>query len=449
MVVPQGLFDHITNKLIPINRLPASRHKLLLDNIIIETHPVGSCLFQQGDTDDNVYYLLSGQINMMATDQSSFIIDPDVEHSLYPIGQMQPRQYSANIIKQAQILKVSKSLFDSLLQTDEPEPSFPVESEDPDAGSDWMTNLLRSGIFTNIPPQNIQQIFELFEEVTVNKGDKIINQGDAGDYYYIIKNGKFEVTRLLEKHNKSFRLATLHEGDTFGEESLLGGMPRNASVTAVTDGTLMRLNEEAFLDLIIDPAITGIDFDEAMHQVNNGAIWLDVRNSEKHKNNGIDGSQNLPLDTLRIQMNKLNIESNYIVYCDNGSRSLIAAYLLTKQGYCVSYLQGGIKNQHEDAGHEYNVAEQEVPEYLDHQGRAEKMIQDLLHQPDNDQSSGVLKTLITSLVRQLEQALKEKVEAEVARNIAEQKLEAYTRGQIVNLVQGGGVKQSQAMNLDT
>ena len=205
MEVPQGLFEHITGKLIPINRLSASRHKLLLENIIIETHPVGSCLFEQGDTDDNVYYLLTGKINMMATDHSSFIIDPNVEHSLYPIGQMQPRQYSANIIQQAQILKISKSLFDSLVESDAPEQGFPQESVDADNSSDWMSNLLQSGIFTNIPPQNIQKIFELFEEMKVQRGDRIIRQGDDGDFYYIIKDGKFEVTRVLEKQKKSFR----------------------------------------------------------------------------------------------------------------------------------------------------------------------------------------------------------------------------------------------------
>ena len=451
MEVPQGLFDHITTKLIPINRLPASRHKLLLKKIIIETYPVGSCLFEQGDTDDNVYYLLTGKINMMATDQSSFIIDPDVEHSLYPIGQMQPRQYSAHIIHKAQILKFSKSLFDSLVESDKPEPHFPLEGDVSETGSDWMTNLLASGIFANIPPQNIQQIFELFEEQTVHKDDRIINQGGAGDYYYIIKDGKFEVTRLLEKQKKSFRLATLHEGDSFGEESLLGSMPRNASVTAVTDGTLMRLDKESFLNLIIDPAIKGISYDEAMQQVNEGSIWVDVRNAEKHEKNGLEDSLNFPLDTLRIQMNKLNIDSNYIVYCDNGARSLIAAYLLMKQGYSVSYLQGGIiEHLPQNVTQEYNLKEQDdEPDYIDHQGKTEKMLQDLLHLPGNEQSTGVLKTVITSLVQQLERALKDKVEAEVARNLAEQKLEAFMNGQIVNLVPGGTGKHGSPINLDT
>lgn len=451
MEVPQGLFEHITTKLIPINRLPASRHKLLLKNIIIETYPVGSCLFEQGDTDDNVYYLLTGKINMMATDQSSFIIDPNVEHALYPIGQMQPRQYSAHIINTAQILKFSKTLFDSLVESDKPEPHSTLEVEDTDSGFDWMTNLLKSGIFTNIPPQNMQRIFELFEEKKFHKGDRVIKQGDKGDYYYIIKNGKFEVTRLLQKQNKSFRLATLHEGESFGEESLLGNMPRNASVTAVTDGTVMCLDKESFLNLIIEPAIKGIDYDEAVQRVNEGAIWVDVRNSEKHQKNGFEGSRNFPLDTLRIQMNKLNTESSYIVYCDNGSRSLIAAYLLLKQGYSVCHLQGGIiRHQPQHARYGYSVREEDVvPEYTDHQGGTEKMLQDLLRTPDSEQSYGALKTVITSLVRQLEQALKEKVEAEVARNLAEQKLEAFRQGHIVNLVKGGAGNQSPTATLDT
>ena len=188
-----------------------------------------------------------------------------------------------------------------------------------------------------------------------------------------------------------------------------------------------------------------------MQLVNDGAIWVDVRSMEKHKKNGFGDSQNFPLDTLRIQMNKLNIESNYIVYCDNGARSLIAAYLLMKQGYSVSYLQGGLVNyKPQNTMHAYDVREQEAaPDYTSHHGNTEKMLLDLFHQPDNEQSSGALKTIITSLIQQLEQALKDKVEAEVARSLAEQKLEAFMRGQVVNLVQCGSGKQPPALNLDT
>lgn len=463
MEIPQGLFNHITTRLIPINELSPNKQKLLLDNIVIETHPVGSYLFEQGDTDDNVYYLLSGKLNMMATDQSSFIIDPQVEHARYPIGQMQPRLYSAHIIKAAQILKIRKSLFDSLMESDKHEQ--PVHIDDgQDDGCDWMTNLLNSSLFTSIPPQNIQKIFELFEEITVQKNEKIISQGEQGNYFYIVKEGKFEVTRLLEKQNKLFKLATLNEGESFGEESLLGDMPRNASVTAITGGTLMRLTKDSFLSLIRDPAIRAIDYEEAIRQSGDGTIWLDVRDPDKHKRNSFVDSLNYPLDTLRIQMNKLNRDLHYIVYCDNGSRSAIAAYLLLKNGYTVSNLEGGInKYQNQTVMDGLNIHELDnTPAYAERMrskdgqqandnamDKTEIMIQNLLSQQSNsDHMSKVMKTVLMSVVKQLEQALKDKVEAEIARNIAEQKLQAFMQGQIVNLVPGGKGKLSTVMSCD-
>ncbi|MBF8269848.1 MAG: uncharacterized protein HW386_1557, partial [Gammaproteobacteria bacterium] len=420
MEVPQGLSDYITTKLIPINRLSKESHKLLLDNIIIETHPVDSYLFQQGDKDDNVYYLLEGKINMMATDESSFSIDVNVEQAFYPIGQMQPRQYSAHIISETKTLRISKSLFDTLFESDKSTPPIPADSEDSEC--DWMTHLLESRIFANIPPQNIQKIFALFEEISVIKNEKVVNQGDDGDYFYIIKNGKFDVTRRLEKQKKVFRLAILQEGETFGEESLLGNMPRNASVIAKTDGTLMRITKESFLSLIRDPAIKCVDYEEAIQLIDNGSVWLDVRGQNEFAKNGLAGGVNVPLNTLRIQINNLDKEIRYIVYCDNGSRSAIAAYLLVSKGYLVSHLKGGISRYQQQLRREL-IGVAEPANQLEYSTQpmlsganlvdparhkkalngVEAMVQTILsHHSEKNELSIAISTVLSSVYRQLE-----------------------------------------------
>jgi len=90
----------------------------------------------------------------------------------------------------------------------------------------------------------------------------------------------------------------------------------------------MRITKEAFLSLIRDPAINTVNYEQALQLINDGAIWIDVRFPEEHKRSAVTGSLNFPLAMIRVQMKKLNPESNYVVYCDNGTRSAIAAYLL-------------------------------------------------------------------------------------------------------------------------
>ena len=447
MDIPQELSDYITSKLIPINELSDDGQRVLLDNVAIENYPAGTCIFEQGDIDDNVYYLLAGKINMMATDESSFTINADVDQCVYPIGQMQPRQYSAYSINTAQVLKISKTLFNSLIESDKAVQSLQIDTADSEAGRDWMTYLLESRIFANIPPQNIKKIFELFEEVSFKQGERIIKQGDQGDYFYIVKSGRFEVTRRVEKQNKTFKLATLHEGETFGEESLLGDVPRNASITAKTDGVLMRITKDAFLTLIRDPAIKSLNYDTAMQLNKNGCLLLDVRSHDEYGRNALEGSLNFPLDTLRIQMHKLDMESEYIVYCDTGSRSAIAAYLLLGKGYTVSHLQGGIMQYLQQV----NMREQKIAKPVTQSATGDQSVRSgggdtaparqhrelqgttaiieslLSRQCDNDQLSNALRTVLVTVFKQLDQALKGKTEAEIARNIAERKLAALQK----------------------
>ena len=65
------------------------------------------------------------------------------------------------------------------------------------------------------------------------RGEKVIQQGAAGDSMFILLRGEADV--LLVAGNQSTRVATLHDGDYCGEMSLLTGEPRSATVVARTD----------------------------------------------------------------------------------------------------------------------------------------------------------------------------------------------------------------------
>jgi putative ABC transport system ATP-binding protein len=75
-------------------------------------------------------------------------------------------------------------------------------------------------------------------------GDVIVRQGDPGDKFYLIRQG--EVAVVAEEDGEKRMLAQLTDGDFFGEQALLTGEPRNATVTATKTTLLYSLGKDDF-----------------------------------------------------------------------------------------------------------------------------------------------------------------------------------------------------------
>jgi rhodanese-related sulfurtransferase len=150
------------------------------------------------------------------------------------------------------------------------------------------------------------------------------------------------VTRQTSGSSKSVVLAELTMGDGFGEEALVSRNPRNATVTMVTDGHLMRLSGKDFSELLEQPVLRWVSPKEAAQAVKEGVGLLDVRTEQEHTNSKIRGSINIPLQQLRERARELKPNSRYICYCDTGERSSAAVFLLRERGYDASVLRGGL-----------------------------------------------------------------------------------------------------------
>ena len=130
---------------------------------------------------------------------------------------------------------------------------YEVSIIDEPTSGDWMSLLLQSPVFQQIPPANLQRVMMRMEEIQVSAGDVIISQGDDGDYFYLISKGECSVTRTPEAGHAPVELAKLRVGKGFGEEALISDKPRSSSVTMLTDGILVRLNKQDFIDLVKQP----------------------------------------------------------------------------------------------------------------------------------------------------------------------------------------------------
>jgi CRP-like cAMP-binding protein len=332
----------ILKTLVPINSLTPENFKELAAKAIIERLPAGSQLFKQGDHDRYSIYLLSGEVDLSsANTHLSLHVAAGTDEARYALAQLKPRQYTGTAKTPVTVARVDGHLLDRLLTWDQTT-GYEVTEFDGSQDTEWMMRMLRGATFQQLPPSNINALFARFAPVEVKAGQAIIRQGEPGKYYYIIKTGKVSVSRKADKTGKVSLLAQLGDGDGFGEEALLSGAPRNASVVMLTDGVLMQLTKKDFDELMREPLVKWVTLDEARAQAQTGARLLDVRTEDEYRNGTIKGSVNMPLYLLRLKAASLDPKSHYIVFCQTGSRSCAAAFLLSQRGFEVSVLRGGL-----------------------------------------------------------------------------------------------------------
>ncbi len=346
MAVDQESLKSRFSYLVPLNKLPADRQaRLLAQSEVIELRKK-DILFRQGDRDDFTYYVLEGDLEMLADESLIKRVSGGDGASFQPLAQLQPRQMTAVAKTKASVLRVRRSLLEQLLSLDVPEhdnalpDGVEVEEMEVEHSADWLMTLLQSELFTRIPPSNIQGLLDTLEPIEVKAGDEIIKQGEPGEYYYALQRGTCEVVRK-GSNKREIRLAELGPGDTFGEEALISGARRNATVRMTSDGELARLTKADFTRLIKAPLLTAVSRAEAEARVASGARWLDVRFEDEHGHNGLPGSLNIPLGVLRTRAAELDDGGRYVAYCDSGGRSSAAAFLLAERGFDVCYVEGG------------------------------------------------------------------------------------------------------------
>jgi CRP/FNR family transcriptional regulator, cyclic AMP receptor protein len=111
-------------------------------------------------------------------------------------------------------------------------------------------------VFESLKPKELRQVASIVHRRNYVAGEVIVCQNDPGLGMYVIENG--DVNVLLDENGSTKQLATLHEGDFFGEIGLLDESPRSATVVAHTDAALIGFFRPDLFDLIEKSPATGL-----------------------------------------------------------------------------------------------------------------------------------------------------------------------------------------------
>jgi len=101
-------------------------------------------------------------------------------------------------------------------------------------------------IFAPLPGGSLEHLASRLVPMRLDPGTMIVREGDPGDRFYIVAEGRVEVSQ------DGVVLSELEPGGYFGEISLIRDVPRTATVTASTSVVLYALDREDFL-----AAVTG------------------------------------------------------------------------------------------------------------------------------------------------------------------------------------------------
>jgi CRP-like cAMP-binding protein len=120
-------------------------------------------------------------------------------------------------------------------------------------------------LFQDIKPDELHRVLDRTSLREFPAGTVIIQEGEPGDSLFIMAAGEVEITKQLTlvldedtpKERVMIRLKA-ENGVYFGEMALLESETRSATVTALTDCSLLELHQKDFLELIEQHPAMGI-----------------------------------------------------------------------------------------------------------------------------------------------------------------------------------------------
>jgi CRP-like cAMP-binding protein len=319
----------------PFDFLAPDYQQQVLDALQYVQRKAGTRLFQRGDKSLALYYLLEGKVGVGEEGARKPIRggSPEACHAL---NEAQPQAQTVVAMSDVTLFAMERGLLERLLNWSQ-SASYGVvslEHDEEPGQDDWLALLLSSPLFGRLPPSHLHRLLAHFEYVEVKAGDAVMRYGEPGEHFYVIKHGRAAVT-LPAVYQREV-LQELRAGDYFGEEALVSGAVRSATITMLEDGELARLPRELFVELVhptLIPQVTTAQLAELAQHSERQFLLLDVRLPVEYRMGHQPGSISLPVANLRTHAESLDKATLYAVTAEGGIRSELAVHLLNQLGF--------------------------------------------------------------------------------------------------------------------
>ena len=227
------------------NSLDDKELKTVIDSFEEKKYSAGQNVITQGEEGDVLYLVDSGELDCEKVFKSG---DPPTYLKTYKQGESfgelallynAPRAATIRAKTDATCWALDRECFNNIVK------DAAIKKREK-----YENTLKKVEILKSIDPYELGQICDALKTQTFEKGETIIKQGDKGDVFYILDEGKAHAEKVFEDGKKSSNVKDYESGGYFGELALLKGEPRAATIIADTNCKCLSLDRMAFKRLL-------------------------------------------------------------------------------------------------------------------------------------------------------------------------------------------------------
>jgi putative peptide zinc metalloprotease protein len=227
--------------------LAPEQSRIFFSRLKEDRRKAGEIIIKQGEEGDKFYIIKAGQVEVSiqkeggVTDIAARFSRGDYFGEIALIKKV-PRTATIKALSDCSLLTLERKDFELLM----------AQKVDLGPKIDRLLEnrgfLVKLPLFSEFAPAQVAMAASRLVPQRYQAGQAVIVQGEIGDSFYIIKEGRFEV--WVEREGQRNRVATLGPGEYFGEIALLLDMPRTASVVAQGEGLVLQLHKDDFKSLL-------------------------------------------------------------------------------------------------------------------------------------------------------------------------------------------------------
>ncbi len=214
--------------------LSDAERRNFIDAMAMQNVPVSTVIIQQGEVGDYFYVVEDGEVSFFVDNKHVGKCSKGGSFGELALLYNCPRAATCKATKNCTLWKVDQKTF-----------RYMLANNNANQTKDIHDVLRKVPFLSELEDPILSKITDVLTSVTFPKGERIINKGDVGEVFYILREG------IVKVHDIGFGASQyvdqfLKPGDWFGERALLTGEPRIANCTAESPCSTLCLSRETF-----------------------------------------------------------------------------------------------------------------------------------------------------------------------------------------------------------